>query len=314
VFSAAWADAATAQEKTYRVGVLAPSSLSISLIREQTLPELAREGFVEGRNLVVETRVADGALDRLPALASELAGLELDALVAVADPSIRAALGATRSVPIIMAFGSDDPVAAGFASSLARPGGNVTGTIILAHELDAKRMQILIEAVNGARRVATLTEPGFRNDAAIGAIRDVAQKLSVEFVGAFPARRSEDYAEAFTQMRKAGVQAALVASTPPFYRDAHQIVAAAVESGIPLMCQWHEMVRAGCLVAYGPSYADLRRRTAFYVARVLNGMRPGDLPIEQPTRFELSVNLKAARTIGLELPQFLLQRADEVIE
>jgi putative ABC transport system substrate-binding protein len=313
---AGWAAASVlpAAGKTWRIGVLAPSSLSVALIREQTLPELAKEGFVEGQNLVVETRTADGALDRLPAFASELVSLGVDALVAVADPAIRAAMAATSSIPIIMAFGSDDPVAAGFAGSLSRPGGNVTGTVILARDLDAKRMQLLVEAVTGAQRVAALIEPGFRNDAAVGAIREVAERMGRNFVGAFPARQPEDYADAFSKMRSAGVQAVLVASTPPFYRDVHRIVAVAAKAKIPIICQWHEMAQAGCLLAYGPSYRDLRRRTAFYLARVLNGTLPGDLPIEQPSRFTLAVNLKAARAMAVELPQFLVLRADEVIE
>jgi putative ABC transport system substrate-binding protein len=313
-FAAAWAGSVSSQGKTYRVGVLAPSSLSVSLIREQTIPELAAEGFVEGRNLVIEMRAADGALDRLPGLASELVGMGVDALVAVSDPSIRAALAATRSTPIVMAFGSDDPVAAGFASSLGRPGGNVTGTVILARDLDAKRMQILIEAVPGVRRVGTLTEPQFRSDAAVGAIREVAETMGVEFVGAFAAQKAEDAAQAFAEMRRAGVEAALVAATPPFYRDVHLIAAAAGAAKMPIMCQWHEMAQAGCLLAFGPTYRQLRRRTAYYLARILNGVPPGDLPIEQPSRFELVVNVRAARTIGLDLPQFLILRADEVIE
>ena len=313
-WAAAWAAGAAAQDRTYRIGVLAPSSLSVTLFRQQTLPELAKEGFVEGHNLTVETRAADGPVERLPALAAELAGLGIDAIVAVADPAIRATLAATRSIPIIMAFGSDDPVAAGFAGSLARPGGNVTGTVILVRELDAKRMQLLVEAVPNARRFALLTEPGFRNDAAIAVVRDVAHKLSVEFVGAFPAQKREDYGGAFSKMRAAGVQAVLVAGTPPFYRDVEHIVAAAGQASMPIMCQWHEMTQAGCLLAYGPTYGALRRRTAFYLARVLSGVPPGELPIEQPSRFELSVNVKAARSIGIELPQFLLLRADEVVE
>ena len=312
--AAAWASCAAAQDRTYRIGVLAPSSLSVSLFRQQTIPELAKEGFVEGRNLVVETRAADGPVEHLPVLAAELVGLGVDAIVAVADPAIRAALAATRSIPIIMAFGSDDPVASGFAHSLARPGGNVTGTVILVRELDAKRMQLLVEAVPDARRFALLNEPGFRNDAAIGVVRDVAQKMNVDFAGAFPAQKREDYAEAFAKMRAAGVQAVLVAGTPPFYRDVEHIVAAAGEAKMPIMCQWHEMTGAGCLLAYGPRYRELRRRTAFYLARVLGGTPPGELPIEQPSRFELSVNVKTARTLGVELPQFLVLRADEVIE
>jgi putative tryptophan/tyrosine transport system substrate-binding protein len=304
---------ASAQGKHYRVGVLAPSSLSIRLIREQTLPELAKDGFVEGRNLVVETRAVDGAPERLPALASELVALGVDALVAVADPSIRAALAATRSTPVIMAFGSDDPVVAGFADSLAKPGKNVTGTVILARELDAKRMQILIEAVPSARRVAALTEPTIRDDAT-APIRDVAEKMGVEFVGAFPAARPEDYAAAFARMKAAGVQAVLVAATPTFYRDVQQVAPLATEAKMPIICQWREMADAGCMLAYGPLYRDLRRRTAYYLARVLNGIPPGDLPIEQPSRFDLTVNVRSSRDIGLELPQFLVLRADEVIE
>jgi putative ABC transport system substrate-binding protein len=308
-----WALSASAQGKQYRVGVLAPSSLSIRLIREQTLPELARDGFVEGRNLVVETRAADGAPERLPALASELLALGVDVLVAVADPSIRAALAVTRSTPVIMAFGSDDPVASGFAVSLAKPGKNVTGTVILARELDAKRMQILIEAVPGARRVAALTEPSIR-DEAIGPIREVAEKMGVEFVGAFPAGRPEDYAGAFAEMQAAGVQAVLVAATPTFYRDVQQLTPLATDAKMPIICQWREMADAGCMLAYGPLYRDLRRRTGYFLGRVLNGIPPGDIPIEQPSRFDLTVNVRSARDIGLELPQFLVLRADEVIE
>ena len=307
---------ATAQtpDKVYRLGVLAPgneTSWPRSPVRTVTLPELAKQGFMEGRNLIVEPRFGPSA--SLPELARELIASKPDAILAVSVDAIRAARQATDTIPIVMGFTSEDPIASGFAVSLAKPGGNVTG-LYLPPELQGKRLEFLHEAVPAARRIATLVvDPVMRDAAKLAAMQEVAARTGLDLL-VFQAPVRETYLAAFARMRASGAEALVIGSATEFFRDTEQLAALAAEAKLPTMCEWQEMAARGCLIGYGPSLTELRHRSAGFVARIFRGTPPGDLPIEGPTRFEFAVNLKTARTLGIELPLSLLARADEVIE
>jgi putative ABC transport system substrate-binding protein len=302
--------ASTAGERVYRLGELAVSAASLEITRSVTLPELATLGFDEGRNLILEERAGDAAA--MPGLARELLLTKPDVIMAIGADAIRAATEATTEVPIVM-FGAS-PVGKGLAASLARPGGNVTGVVILATELDGKRLDLLRETVPQARRIAALLLPSAPlRQASEREMRDVAASTGVELLP-FDAGGPEDYPAAFAAMRAAGAQAVVVMAHQAFNRDAALIAGLALEAGLPTVCEWAEMAQTGCLLGYGPSRTKLRRRTAHLVAQILRGAAPGDLPIEQPTHYEFAVNLKTAKALGLTVPQSILGRADEVIE
>jgi putative ABC transport system substrate-binding protein len=303
------APAAAQEARVYRLGLLTQTQRSIDLTRSLTLPELARLGFAEVRDFVLEVRVGDA--EAMPRLARDLVAARPDAIIAISNVPIRAAYEATRTVPIVM-FGTD-PVGEGFAASLARPGGNVTGVAILAAELDAKRLELLHEAVPAARIVAALH---FRAPARVASAREMrarAASAGVEFL-AFDVGGSGDYPAAFAGMRAGGAQVLAIAAHSELFRDADQLCALALEARLPTIGEWSDMARSGCMLGYGPSQAELRRRIASFVARVFRGAVPGELPIEQPTRFELAINLRTARALAITVPEALLARADEVIE
>jgi putative tryptophan/tyrosine transport system substrate-binding protein len=291
--------------RIYRLGHLATTPESEAGTRQITLPELARLGFVEGRNLVFDARVGDS--DSLPALMRELLARQPDAVVAVGT-ALRPAAAATGTVPIV-AFGNN-PILLGLAASYARPGGNVTGVVILADELEAKRLSILLEAVPDRRRVAALVPP---LSGAIEAVRKAAADLGVEVL-IFPAAAPSDYAAAFAAMRAQGAQALIISSFPQFLRDARQLADLALEARLPTVCEWADMAHAGCLIGYGPSRIELRKRMADQIVQIFRGVAPGDIPIERPTAFEFSLNLRIAKSLDLVVPSAVLTRADEVIE
>jgi putative ABC transport system substrate-binding protein len=280
-------------------------------MRGTTLPELARLGFIEGRNLVVEKRF--GTTEQLPALARELTATHPEVVLAVTAASIRALRQEARSTPIVGSFIGEDPIAAGFAQSLAHPGSNVTGIVMLAPELDAKRLDLLHEVVPGARRIAALAVSPQRDAASLAAMREVAGRDGVELLP-FYAGSPGEYSTAFAAMRSSGADALEIVSAPEFFSDARALAALAVDAKLPTVCEWRSMAVDGCLVGYGPDFDALLRRTADYVARIFLGAAPGELPIEGPTRFEFAVNLKTAKALGLMVPQSTLARADEVIE
>jgi putative tryptophan/tyrosine transport system substrate-binding protein len=299
--------------RVYRIGVISPSLGSIESVRRNTLPELARLGFVEGRNLVVEERSTEGATDRLAPTARELAGLGLDAVVAVSNPAIAAMKQAAPRLPIVMSFAGDDPVAAGFVATMARPGGTITGTSMLSVEGDAKRLQLLRDAVRGARRLGYLS-PGRPVDAARHErLKSDAATLGVDLV-VVAAENSDAYAAAAAALRARGVDAVAIASYPVFARDAAVIAGTLTAAGLPTICEWREMAREGCLLSYGPNNRELRRRAAHFLARILRGQPPGEIPVEEPSVFELAVNLHTARELGLTLPAEILARADDVVD
>jgi putative ABC transport system substrate-binding protein len=233
-------------------------------------------------------------------------------IIAIAGDSLQAAATATRTVPIVV-FGSD-PVGMDLAASHARPGGNVTGVVILTAELDAKRLDLLREAAPQARRIAVLlqrhtaTRPASERE-----LRRVAASAGVELL-VQDAATAEDYAGAFAAMRAAGAQALLIGAHAQFNGDRDRLAALALAAGLPTACEWAVMARAGCLIGYGPDQDDLRRRMARYVAAILGGAQPGELPIETPTRFEFAVNLRTARALGITVPPAIMIQADEVIE
>lgn len=308
----AYAGSVGAQEAgwIYRLGHLGLTAESERLSRELTLPELAKLGFLEGRNLMFDG--AFGAVPALPALLRTMLTAKPDVIIAIGDQATRAARDATASVPIVMF--ADDPVGLGVAESLARPGGNVTGIAIMVDELQAKRLELLIEAIPTARRVAALLKASSPTRAPIERLlRELASRSGLELI-IVTAEGSGDYAAAFAAMRVAGAESLLIGNDPQFYADAAQLIALARAARLPTSCEWADMARTGCVIGFGPSRPELRRRLAHHVARIFRGASPAEMPIEQPTLFELAINLAAARALSLTIPTLIVQRADEVIE
>jgi putative ABC transport system substrate-binding protein len=311
---ATWPLAARAQQpgKAARIGYLAiraPMSADEALL--QALREL---NWIEGRNIVIERRFSAGNFDRLREFAAELVRLKVDAIVAVASASTQAAKDATASIPICF-VNAGDPVGQGFVMSLARPGGNVTGVSFDASpDITAKQLQLILETVPKASRVAVLwnpTSPFLRSywsvaQAAAPALGVVLQSLEVQ--------DASQYETAFKAIGRDRADALVVLSDSfaTFHRA--RIAELAAEHRLPVLYGHRQYVEAGGLMSYGPSLFDVYRRAAAYVDKILKGTRPADLPVEQPTKYELVINLKTAKALGLELPPTLLARADEVIE
>jgi len=299
--------------KIYRVGVLsggpAKPNLSVDTFRQSLLAL----GWVEGRNVTIEARFADGNMDRLPGLAAEL--LRLDPHVIVAGPSTvaQAVRNSTATIPIVM-VGVGDPVGLGFARTLGHPGGNMTGLASLLPELAAKSLQLLKEVIPGVTRVAVLMNPSNPlHDPSFRESEIAASSLGVQVL---PMRTQDpnEFAALFTAMLKAQVGAVEVYSDPMFFRNRARLGELALTSRLPTMFRSRPEVDAGGLMAYGPDFLDLYRRAAVYVDKILKGAKPGELPIEQPTRLYLIINLKTAKALGLTIPPSLLLRADQVIE
>ena len=310
--------AAEAQQaaKIARIGYLA-TNLGASLHqREAFLQGLRDLGYIEGRNVAIETRAAEGKLERLPALAAELGALTVDVIVAASTPPALAAKQATRTLPIVFAA-TADAVASGLVTSLARPGGNVTGLSFLAPELVGKCLEQLKQAVPGVSRVAVLWHPGglgerTEKDMLKGA--EVAGRglaLRLQFL---EARGPDDFDRAFSEMTRGRAGALTVLTSIMLFDERRRLVDLAAKNRLPAVYPWREAVDAGGLMAYGANLPDLYRRAATYVDKILKGAKPGDLPVEQATKFELVINLKTAKALGLTMPQSLLQRADEVIQ
>jgi len=296
--------------RVYRIGWLTPAGAGPSPASREAMRAL---GYVEGQTVAFESRSAEDDLGRLPRLAAELVHPKVDVIVAVSPPAIRAARQATDAIPIVMAYwGQGGLIESGIVASFANPGGNVTGLHILAAELDAKRLELLLQAIPKARKVGVLDPQaaGFT----LTDVRRVAEVLGVQLHITAVGRGSEGYERAFDSMAKARVEALLVPSFPRFFRDAGRIIELAARRRIPAVYEWPAMAKDGGLMAYGPTFAELNGRVAAFVDRILKGAKPGDLPIEQPTKFELVINLKTAKALGLTVPPSLLGRADEVIQ
>ena len=301
--------------RIYRLGFLqqsAPDPMPGSGSMETIKATLAKLGYVEGRNLLVETRYARGQFERLPALANELVQIRSDVIIAVGPRSIAAAKDATATVPIVM-FGGIDPVAAGVVASLARPGGNVTGVLLAPGlSLVGKKMGLLKEMVPRATRIAFLSPD---NTGALGQVAE-AQKaaalLKVQLIVAQAA--DDDLARAFDALVAERPAALYVANSPQFKRERFRIIALAAQHRLPAMYEWSSQVEDGGLMSYGSREDWIAERVAGYVDRIFKGAKPADLPVEQPTKIELVINLKTAKALGLTIPQSLLLRADEVIQ
>jgi putative ABC transport system substrate-binding protein len=296
--------------QVYRVGILTPSpqQWEPKAFREA----LARHGYVEGRNLVLDVRSADGRLDRLPMLATALVAARPDVIVAVNTPGARAAIAATKSIPIVMAV-VGDPVGSGFVRSLAHPGGNVTGVSNLSAELAAKRLSILKELVPAARHVGILFNPN--DPVTTPQLKDTggaAPSIGVE-VRAFPATQVAALTTAFGRLSEWHADAALWLAGQAASLEKGTI-GLARDNKLPVMYILKSDVRAGGLISYFAEYVELFGRVGVYVARILGGKKPAELPVMQPAKFELAINLKTAKALGLTVPPTLLAQADEVIE
>jgi len=303
--------------KVVRIGYLSANLASGPHLRDAFLQGLRDLGYVEGRNVVFEYRDAQGKRERLPALAAELVALKV-ALIFVGGGTrvTLAAMEATKTLPIVFTD-VGDPVESGLVTSLARPGGNVTGLSSVGPELVGKRLEALKQAVPGVDRVAVLWLPGAlgeRTDKEMLAAADVAARalgVQLQFV---EARGADEFARAFSDMSSARAGALTVLPSNRFLREHRRLVELAAEKRLPAVYTSREFVDAGGLMSYGANSADLHRRAATYVDKILKGAKPGDLPVEQPTKFELVVNLKTAKDLGLNLPRSLLARADELIQ
>lgn len=313
----AWPLTARAQQagKVFRIGLLSGSS-AIGPVDERNkslTSGLARRGFVEGRNLTIEQRWANGQTNRLGTLAAELKADKVDVIVAYGYPAALAAKISATETPTVIS-GAGDPVATGLVEGLARPGGFLTGVTELSTELSAKRLEILRDAVPGLRVVAMLW-----NAADLGmtlryrAAEDAARVLGVK-VQTLGVRQPDDFNQAFAEMTRHRPDAILMVSDALTNLNRKRVVAFAADNRLPTIFESASLVRDGGLMSYGPNQSAIGERVAELVVHILRGARPADLPLELPTRFEFVINLKTARTLGLNLPPALIDRADEVIE
>ena len=302
--------------KIARIGYLSTDLAANRHLQEVFLQGLRDLGYVEGRNVAIEYRDAGGKFERLPALAAELVALKVDVILAGATPQALAAKQATKTIPIVVASATD-PVTDGLVTSLAQPGGNVTGLSFLAPELVGKRLELLKQAVPGVGQVAVLWQPGGAGERTqkdmLKEAEVAARALGVrlQFV---EARGPADFDRAFSEMTRARAGALTVLGSPMLFNERRRLVDLAAKNRLPAVYGWREVVNAGGLMAYGPNTDDMFRRAATYVDKILKGAKPGDLAVEQPTKFELLINLKTAKALGLTIPHSLLLRADQVIE
>jgi len=307
---------AQAQQPTNipRIGYLEAVSPSISAVRSEAFRQGLRElGYVEGKNIVTEYRYAEGKRDRLPALAAELVRLKVDVIVTAGASATRAAKKATSTIPIVMAQDSD-PVGKGIVASLARPGGNITGLSTLAPEISGKQLELLKEIVPKLSRVAVLgtsTRPGNAQTLREVELAAGAFKVEVRYLDVLDPKKIET---AFGAARKERVDAVLVLAGRILISHRTQVVELAVKSRLPAIYPFPVYVEAGGLMSYGVRRSDLFRRAATYVDKILKGANPAELPVEQPTKFELVINLKTAKALGITIPPTLLLQATKVIK
>ena len=317
VLAALGFSAAAAQPlvKEARIGVLLPSNAVVTRhVSDAFLQGLRSHGYVEGQNLKLERRYGEGRHERLPELAAELVRLDLHVIVTATEPAIVALKHATQRIPIVMA-NSSDPVGTGLIASLARPGGNITGSSTFAPEVSGKRLAVLKEAIPGLSRVVLLWNPDARSNVLDrDEIEAAGRSLHVE-VHAVDVRRLADLDAALSRVAAIAPESLILpAQDPVFFVMRQQIAAFAAAHRLPTMLPLREFVEDGGLMSYGPDMRDMYRAAADYVVKILNGAKPADLPVAQPTKFELVVNLKTAKTLGVTFPRTILERADEVIE
>ena len=282
--------------------------------RSEAFREGLRElGYVEGQNVVVEQRNVESKLDRLPDLAAELVHLKVNVIVALEPPAVRAAQRATKTIPIVMRS-TDDPVEAGFVSSLARPGGNITGATSISTELTGKRLELLKEVIPRLSRVGVLWDPDFPGGKVIFKDAEASARQLGLRLQSVEARRAGEFESAFRGATKQHAQAVITLRNPLIVNEKKRIADLAQKSRLPVIYDERDFVEGGGLMSYGTNLIDLYRRAATYVDKILKGAKPADLPVEQPTKFELIINLKAAKQIGLTIPPNVLARADKVIK
>jgi putative ABC transport system substrate-binding protein len=301
-------------KKVPRVGYLSVLSPSSDAARLEAFRQgLGELGYVEGQSLTIEARYADGKLNRLPDLAGELVRLKVDVIVAGGSTAIRATKNATKLIPIVMAHGSD-PVALGYVASLARPGGNITGLTHLAPELGGKRLELLKDMIARLARVAVLTDPGTGGHGPqIRELEVAAPALGLQ-LRPVEVRAPDELESAFSAMTTWRAGAFIGLQQPTLDRLRQRIVDLAAKNRLPAMYPNSEYVETGGLVSYAADIVAMFRRAATYVDKILKGTKPADLPVEQPTKFELVINLKTAKQIGLTIPPNVLARADKVIK
>jgi len=300
--------------KMPRIGLLGGGSASSNAVRYEAFRQGLRElGYVEGQSIVIEERSAEGKADRLPALVAELLRLKVDVIVSAGPTVTRAVKDAHVTTPVVMGF-DDDPVGSGFVSSLARPGGNITGLCSLSPGLSAKQLELLKEIIPRLSRVAVLgssIHPGTKQSLQEMELAARAVKVELHYLDVVEAEHIE---AGFEATRKLRADAVLVLTSIATFRFRRQIIDLAAKNRLPAIYFSTEWVEAGGLLAYGPSYVALFRRAAAYVDKILKGAKPADLPVEQPTQFELVINLRTAKALGLTIPPAVLLRADKVIE
>jgi putative ABC transport system substrate-binding protein len=303
--------AAQTTSRVFRIGYLAPVEEPLAVGFHRGLREL---GYVEGQNVVIVYRSADGRFDRLPGLAAELVRENVDVIVAEVTQASLAAKNATQTIPIVM-MGPGDPVGAGLVQSLSRPGGNVTGSSGLSVGVARKSLQLLAEAVPGVSRVAVLWNPGNAVQQAqmLRETEAAARTLRVE-LRLVEARSPGDLDAAFRVVGAQGAGAILILPDPMFTTQRARIVELVAKTRLPAMYPVREAVEAGGLMSYAVNYVEVGARGAYYMDKILKGARPADLPVEEPTKLELVINLKTAKALGLTIPPAVLARADEVIQ
>jgi putative tryptophan/tyrosine transport system substrate-binding protein len=313
---AAEAQQAGSTGRVYRLALLVPGSpprASESVGQYILIDILRQRGYVEGKNLAVERRYAKGRVEQLPALAAELVQLQPDVIVAVSPVALQAAREATVTIPIVIVFAASDPVELGVVTSLARPGGNITGVALSAGTtLAGKRLEILRQVLPRATRIAVLSneEPSARSQAKEA--EQVAAQLGVKVVTV--EAKGRDYERAFATMTRERVDALSVLASSVLNSDRQLIIDLATRHRLPAIYQWREHVEAGGLMSYGSSIREIYRRVAALVERIFKGATPAELPVEQPTTFEFVINLKTAKALGLTIPPSVLARADEIIQ
>jgi putative ABC transport system substrate-binding protein len=310
--------------KVYRIGYLAVSASGYETNPQQCpitggpnwqawMEGLRERGYVPGHNLIIECRYTDAREERAPAIAAELVSLKPDLLVAFTTANVRAAKQATSTLPILM-LGVTDPVRRGLVPSLAHPGGNVTGLTDTFMEMEGKRLQLLKEAVPTVTRVAVLTFSTGTPEPLFGRERETAARALDMTLQSYAIRDPTEFTGTFAAMAKAGAEALFVDRHPFWFDHRQRIIDLAAQNRLPAVYPYKECVQAGGLLAHDVDRPAIFRRLGVYVDKIFNGAKPGDLPIQQPTKFDLLINLKTAKALGLTIPQSLLMRADEVIE
>jgi putative ABC transport system substrate-binding protein len=300
-------------KKMPRIGILSPDAISLRANLYEAFRQGLRElGYVEGQNLSFEWRSAEGKLDRLAGLAAELVRIKVDVIVTSGTPAAQAAKKATGTVPIVMTAAAD-PVETGLVASLAKPGGNITGMTSISSGLAGKRLELLKEIVPGLSRVGVLRDPDYPRGAdTLKGVEVTAGLLGLK-LQSLEVRSPEDFESVFRSATKAGVQALIHFRNPVIVRGMRRIAELAVKNRLPAVYDDRGFVDAGGLMSYGTNVADVYRHLATYVDKILKGRKPADLPVEQPMKFELVINLNAAKQIGVTIPPNVLARADRVI-